>query len=167
MRGPVGASDRVCWHSFPVDEGEQDAVTGLAIVLGVPTEQLRAAIGGPWLVEELPATFDAFVTIITGLENPRTPNRPLIALRVEHEEGTIEVGHAVGVPLPNGRMQWALGEPRTLLPYEPEELREHLLLTDPRADTMSTDELSQALLAELSAAISRVADVAMLRGTTW
>jgi hypothetical protein len=167
MGGLVGVSGRVCWQSLPVDEGEQDAVAGLAIVLGVPTDQLRAAIGGPWLVEELPATLDAFVTIMTGLENPRTPNRPLIALRVEHEEGTIEVGHAVGVPLPNGRMQWAFGEPRTLLPYEPEELREHLLRTDPRADTMSSDDLVEALLAELSAAIGRVADVAMLRGTTW
>ena len=150
-----------------MDEGEQDAVAGLAIVLGVPTEQLRAAIGGPWVVEESPATFDAFVTILTGLENPRTPQRPLIVMRVEHEEATIEVGHAVGVPLPNGRRQWAFGEPRTLLPYEPAELREHLLLTDPRADMMSSDEVSHALLAELSAAISRVADVAMLRGTTW
>ena len=40
-------------------------------------------------------------TIFTGRENPRTPGRPLIAIVVDHTEHTVEVGHAVGVPLPD------------------------------------------------------------------
>jgi len=144
-----------------------DAVAGLAIMLGVPEDGLRRAIGGPWAEEPVPANLTAVMTIVTGVVNPRTPERPLVAIRLEHEEGTVEVGHCVGVPLPNGRMQWALGEPRTSLPYDLEEWRDLLVDSDPRAYSMTPEELAQALLDELQAAIGRVADAAILRGTTW
>jgi hypothetical protein len=67
---------------------------------------------------------------------------------VDHTERTVEVGHAVGVPLPDGRMRWTLGEPRTLV-------------------DLDDDGLDPLQLAELGAGIQRVANVAMLRGSSW
>jgi hypothetical protein len=81
------------------------------------------------------------------------PDRALVAIRVDHEDGVVDVGKAVGVPLPNGRMQWALAEPRTRLHSDLDEPNNVLQVSD--------------LIEGLRAAVNRVADASMLRGTSW
>jgi hypothetical protein len=139
------------WQSAVVDENaenSEDGVPALAGLLDVPEPDLRAAIGGPWSVGHEGPDLGSPVTTFTGLVNPRAPSRPLVAIRVEHEDWSVDVGHAVGVPVPTGRMQWALGEPRTALSFDPDEPRE-------------------LLLAELREAVHQVAEAAVLRGTAW
>ena len=139
----------------------------LADLLGVDAALLEQAIGGPWSDgEDGPGEAREFTTF-TGRENPRTPGRPLIAIRVDHTENTVEVAHAVGVPLPSGKMRWAMGEPRTLVPYLTDDLF-YWADENGRVEVSKTpDGLRDAMLAELAAGISKVAEVAMLRGTAW
>lgn len=131
-----------------MDVIDDDGLPALAALLGVAEPDLREAIGGPWHeVETGPGPALPF-TAFTGLANPRTPGRPLVAMRVEREDGLLAVGYAVGVPVPTGEMRWALAEPRTELIYEAE---------DPSED----------FLRDLREVVQRVADAAMLRGTSW
>lgn len=131
-----------------MDVIDDDGLPALAALLGVAEPDLREAIGGPWHeVEAGPGPALPF-TAFTGLANPRTPGRPLVAMRVEHEDGLLAVGYAVGVPVPTGEMRWALAEPRTELIYE-------------------ADDPSEDFLRDLRDAVQRVADAAMLRGTSW
>lgn len=131
-----------------VDENVVDGVPALARLLGVPEPDLRDAIGGPWSEGHDGPDLGSPVTTFTGLVNPRAPSRPLVAIRVEHEDWSVDVGHAVGVPVPSGRMQWALGEPRTALSFDVDEPRDRLL-------------------ADLRDAVHHVAEAAVLRGTSW
>jgi hypothetical protein len=125
-----------------------DGVPALAELLGVSVPELHHAIGGPWDAGRAGPDLGFPVTTFTGLVNPHTPGRPLAAIRVDHTDLFLEVGHAVGVPLPTGEMQWALGEPRTGMSYD---------LDTPR----------ETLLAEVRDALHRVVDAAVLRGATW
>lgn len=135
-----------------MDDIEDDGLPELAGLLRVAEDDLRHAIAGPWSEPQRAPGWDGEVFIFTGRDNPKTPGRPLVALRVDPMDETIEMGHAVGVPLPNGRMQWALGEPRTSAHYDFEE----------------GDAFRQAaLLDDLRQGIARIADVAMFRGTSW
>ncbi len=144
-----------------------DGVGELADLLGVPRQALALAIGDQWSPGDPGSSAWGEFTIFTGRENPRTPGRPLIAICVDHSELTVELGHAVGVPLPNGRMQWALGEPRTLVPFDEDGLVAWAT-GEGRVPTSTTpDGLAEALLAELAAGIEKVASTAMLRGITW
>ncbi len=137
----------------------------LATLLGVDPAQLSDAIGEPWSEgQDGPGSLREYTTF-TGRENPRTPGRDLIAIRVDHHDRTVEVAHAVGVPLPNGKMQWAMAEPRTIVPIDVDEFAEWMAEHDLFDNTPAG--LKAAMLAELAAGISRVAEVAMLRGTSW
>ena len=140
-----------------------DGVAELALLIDVPEELLRAAIGSDLSPGHAGPGFGSDVTIFTGLSNPRTPGRPLVAIRVEHGDASFEVGHAVGVPLPNGRMQWSLGDPRTTLPYGEHATRDAFGLFD----VVEQIEVQRVLVDALRDAIARIADVAMLRGTRW
>lgn len=146
---------------------DNSGLVELAALLGVPYDEALAALGSQWNPGDPGSSAWGEFTIFTGRENPRTPGRPLVAIYVDHSEHTVEVGHAVGVPLPNGRMQWALGEPRTLLPYDEDGLIAWAS-RDGRVPQSTTPQgLRAVLLAELQAGIARIADVAMMRGTTW
>ena len=142
------------WHSVVVDEGSgdgeraPDGVSALAELLGVSVPALREAISGPWDQGTAGPDLGFPITTFTGLANPHTPSRPLAAIRVDHTDLFLEVGHAVGVPLPSGGMQWALGEPRTGISYD---------LDTPR----------ETLLEGVRDALHRVVDAAVLRGATW
>ena len=127
---------------------EVDGLADLAALLGVTQSQAEVALGRPWSPGDRGSTLWGEFTIFTGRENPRTPGRPLIAIVVDHTEHTVEVGHAVGVPLPDGRMRWTLGAPRTLV-------------------SLDDEPLPGVLLADLRAGIDQVADTAMLRGIDW
>jgi hypothetical protein len=144
-----------------------EGLVELARLLGVPPARLEAAIGGPWSDGDTGSTAWGEFTIFTGRDNPRTPGRPLIAICVDHAEGTVEVGHAVGVPLPNGRMQWALGEPRTTVPVGEDDLVDWATRDGRTPASMSPEGLRDVMLEALAAGIGRVADVAMMRGTRW
>jgi len=122
-------------------------------MLGVRSGQLRAAIGEPWSDGQSGPGWGADITIFTGRENPRMPERPLVAIRIDPAEGTVDVGHAIGVPLPNSRFQWALGEPLTQIDLP--------TVNDP--DAFAAAELIDGL----RDAVNRIADVAMFRGTSW
>lgn len=145
------------------DSFELDGVAELSLLIDVPEDMLRAAIGSDLGPGEAGPGFGSDVTIFTGLTNPRTPGRPLVAIRVELEDTVFEVGHAVGVPLPNGRTQWSLGDPRTVLPYGEVPTRDAFDLSD----VMERIEVQRVLVDALRDAIARIADVAMLRGTRW
>jgi hypothetical protein len=136
---------------------ESDGVPQLAAILGAPDEVLRAAIGGPWHAAENAPYYGHDVRVYVGLENPRHPERPLVVLRVDREEHVIDVGRAVGVPVPGGRQQWSLGEPRASLDYDEVPLDE----------TWGGEHTTQLLVLALSDAVSAVVDAAILRGTTW
>jgi hypothetical protein len=136
-----------------VGDAPTDGVSELADLLGVPEEHLRAAIGEPWSPGQTGPGWGADITIFTGRENPRTPRRPLVAIRVDPTEGSVDVGHAIGVPLPNGRHQWALGEPLTELEYVAED----------GADAFK----AAALIDGIREGVNRIAEVAMFRGTSW
>jgi hypothetical protein len=136
-----------------VDEEPDDGVSELAALLGVSEAHLRAAVGEPWGRGQAGPGWGDDITIFTGRENPRTPGRPLIAIRVDPGEGSVDVGHAIGVPLPNGRFQWALGEPVTELDYCP----------DDGSDAFAAAELIDGI----REGVNRIADVAMFRGTSW
>lgn len=140
-----------------------DGVAELSLLIDVPEDMLRAAIGSDLGPGQAGPGFGNDVTIFTGLTNPRTPGRPLVAIRVEHDDAIFEVGHAVGVPLPNGRMQWSLGDPRTVLPYGEAATRDAFDLTE----MVDRADVQRALVEALLEAIARIADVAMLRGTRW
>lgn len=145
--------------------GTDEGLTELALLLGAAPPLVRAAIGEPWSRGGEGSDRGGEITVFTGRENPRTPGRPLVAIRIDHLDDTVEVGHAVGVPLPNGRTQWALGEPRTIVPLDEEELSELA-----RADGWPAVDDADArayLLARLGEGIARVADVATLRGVQW
>lgn len=140
-----------------VDEPAADGVPHLARLLGVQVDPLREAIGGPWSAGEHGPEFGHLVTIFTGLENPRVPSRPVVALRVDHDARTVEVGRAIGVPLLGDRYQWSLGEPRASIDYDEVPL-----------DEVWGAEHSRSLLVdELGRAVSAVLDATILRGTTW
>lgn len=143
----------MCWHCWRVDEVPEDGVSELADLLGVSLPHLRAAIGEPWSPGQTGPGWGGDITIFTGRDNPRTPGRPLVAIRVDPLEGTVDVGHAIGVPLPNGRFQWALGEPLT-------ELVHH---HDDGSDAFKAAELIDGI----REGVNRIADVAMFRGTSW
>jgi hypothetical protein len=136
-----------------VDEVAEDGVSELAALLGVSLPHLRAAIGEPWSAGQTGPGWGGDITIFTGRDNPRTPGRPLVAIRVDPAEGTVDVGHAIGVPLPNGRFQWALGEPITELAYH----------HDDGSDAFKAAELIDGI----REGVNRIADVAMFRGTSW
>lgn len=145
------------------DDVRLDGVAELSLLIDVPEDMLRSAIGSDLGPGQAGPGFGRDVTIFTGLTNPRTPGRPLVAIRVELDDAVFEVGHAVGVPLPNGRMQWSLGDPRTVLAYGEGPTRDAYDLSD----VVERIEVQQALVNELRDAIARIADVAMLRGTRW
>ena len=152
---------------FEHDRLSMSGLNALAAMLGVDPAQLSDAIGEPWSDgQDGPGSLREFTTF-TGRENPRTPGRDLIAIRVDHHDRTVEVAHAVGVPLPNGRMQWAMAEPRTSVPIDVDELAEWAAEHDRFEIDTTPAGLKAAMLAELAAGISRVAEVAMLRGTSW
>lgn len=134
-------------------DAPDDGVAALAILLGLPEGDLRAAIGVPWNTPQEGPDLGVDITIVTGRASPQTPDRPLVAIRIDHADGIVDVGKAIGVPLPNGRMQWALAEPRTRLNSD----------LDPEVDVVHVSDLVEAL----GAAVTRVADASMLRGTTW
>lgn len=136
-----------------MDQSTEDGVAALAILLGLPEAELREAIGAPWGTPQDGPDLGVDITIVTGRDNPKTPDRPLVAIRIDHAEGVVDVGKAIGVPLPNGRMQWALAEPRTRLHSDLDEPNNVLQISD--------------LIEGLRAAVNRVADTSMLRGTSW
>lgn len=120
----------------------QEVAPALAELLGVDAGALVAAIGN---FVHSGSEWDGDVHVYTGRSNPRAPERPVVVLRVETVDDEIEVGRAVGVPLPDGRMRWTLAGPRTTV----------ALADEP---TMLTD---------LADAVVRVLDADMLRGITW
>ena len=130
-----------------------DGIDELAGLLRIDPGLLRGTLGGPWSEGRPGPGWGGDFVIFTGRENPRTPDRPLVAIRVDPFEQCIDIGHAVGVPLPNGRFQWALGEPRTNIPYD----------FDEEPDALRAAEIAD----ELREAINRVADAAMFKGTSW
>lgn len=139
----------------------------MADLLGVSVEAAAAVLGGPWSAGEPGTSAWGDSTTFTGRENPRTPGRPLVALVVDHAERTVEVGHAVGVPLPDGSMRWTLGEPRTLVPLDEADLVAWVNRDGRVAASTTPEGLSEAMLQALGDGIQRVADVAMLRGAQW
>lgn len=152
------------WQSCRVDEdleptGETavDGVPSLARILDVPVELLREAIGGPWNGAENAPYYGHEVTVFTGLANPRQPDRVLVVIRVDHDDCTLHVGRAIGVPVPGGKHQWSLGEPRTALEYG--EI--------PLDETWGPQHARSLVLDELRDAVNRVLDAVVLRGTTW
>lgn len=147
--------------------GEADGLADLAALLGVPVDVARVALGEPWSPGDRGSTLWGEFTIFTGRENPRNPDRPLIAIVVDHTEETVELGHAVGVPLPDGRMRWSLGAPRTSIPLDPADLREWAADHASVPSSLGDEALRSALLEELRLGIERVADTAMLRGAEW
>lgn len=126
------------------DDG--DASGDLAARLGVSESLLRSALGAPLELWVSDPDLGEQLLIYTGLADPRTPGRPLIALRLS--EDSLEIGHSVGVSLPNREMQWSLAEPRTHLEYD-----EHV------DEVMFCERIREAVAA--------VASAAMLRGTSW
>jgi hypothetical protein len=152
-----------CCHSGAVSELDPgsapvpDGVVQAAALLGVPAELLREAIGGPWS-EPMPGpAFGHDVTVFTGLENPRVPGRPLVVLRVDHDARAVDVGRAIGVPLPGGRHQWSLGEPRTSIDLDEVPLDE----------AWGPARTAVLLVEEVRQAVRAVVDAAVLRGTSW
>lgn len=144
-----------------------DGLPELAGVLGVPEDMLRAVLGDDWMPGQPGPGWGHEVTIFTGVANPRTPGRPLVAIVVDDLDGFIEIGHAVGVPLPNGRMRWALGEPKTELPLDRDHLREVFVEAN-RYDYVSSDEaVTEGLVQAVREAVAKIADTAMLRGIAW
>lgn len=129
----------------------------LAALLAVPEPVLREAIGGPWAAAENAPYFGHEVRVFVGLENPRHPERPLVVIRVDRDEHVVDVGRAVGVPVPGGRQQWSLGEPRTSLDYDEVPLDE----------SWGGEHTRELLVLALRDAVSSVLDAAILRGTTW
>lgn len=136
---------------------EADGVPQLAALLGVPEPVLREAIGGPWTAAENAPYFGHDVRVYVGLENPRHPERPLVVIRVDREEHVVDIGRAVGVPVPGGRQQWSLAEPRASLDYDEVPLDE----------TWGGEHTVELLVLALRDAVSAVVDAAILRGTTW
>ena len=136
---------------------EADGLPQLALLLAVPEDALRAAVGEPWRAAENAPYFGHDVRVYVGLENPRHPERPLVVIRVDREERVVDVGRAVGVPVPGGRQQWSLAEPRTSLDYDEVPLDE----------TWGGEHSAGLLLGALGDAVSAVLDAAVLRGTTW
>jgi hypothetical protein len=136
---------------------ESDGLAQLAGMLGVPEQELRAAIGAPWRAAENAPYFGHDVRVYVGHENPRHPERPLVVIRVDRDERVVDVGRAVGVPVPGGRQQWSLAEPRTSLDYDEVPLDE----------TWGGGHSAALLLSALGDAVSTVVDAAILRGTTW
>ena len=63
-----------------VDAG---GLSELAVLLGVSSQTALDALGQPWAAGERGSTLWGEFTIFTGRENPRNPDRPLIALVVE------------------------------------------------------------------------------------
>jgi hypothetical protein len=137
--------------------GAADGVAELAAIIGVPVEPLREAMRGPWNAGFVGPAFGHDVTVFTGLENPRVPGRPLVVLRVDHDARVIDVGRAVGVPLPDGRPQYSLGEPRASIDYDQVPLDE----------VWGPEHSAGLLIDELGLAVSAVLDAAVLRGTRW
>ena len=119
-----------------------EELPSIAGLLGVDAGALAAAIG-----DFAPAgtEWDGEVHVYTGRANPRAPERPVVAMRVAALDAEVEVGRAVGVPLPDGRVRWTLAAPCTRV------------TVGDRA----------VLLVELRDAVVRVLDADMLRGVDW
>lgn len=145
----------------------EDGLPDLAVLLGVAEADLRAAIGDPWGPPTSGPDLGPPMTFFAGLTDPRAPDRPLAVIRVDHEDQFVEVGYAVGVPLPNGRMRWSLAEPRTGLPFAPDDVVEAVFDPDSPLFGLDADDPRHAVLEALRSAIVTVADAATLRGTTW
>ncbi len=148
--GAVTDSDAAAAH-------DPDGVAQLAEIIGVPADQLREAIGGPWSNGEPGPDFGHAVTVFTGLANPRAPGRPLVALRVDHDDGVVDVGRAIGAALPGGGHQWSLGEPRASIEYDQVPLDE----------AWGAEHTATLLVDDVGFAVRAVLDAAVLRGTTW
>ena len=146
-----------------------DGVAELADLLGLPDDDLRAAIGGPWnpgyrMPEEHLGTLGV---VFTGLVDPRVPDRPLAVIQVDTVDGLLTVGYAVGFPLVTGDMRWSPAEPRTVMPFGVDDV---LACVDDPTHPLSAFDVGdpeQTLLACLRDAVVRVTDAAILRGTTW
>lgn len=114
----------------------------LAALLGLDESALAQAIGE---FAHAGSEWEGEVQVFTGRANPRAPERPVVALRVTTADGEVEVGRAVGVPLPDGSMRWTLADPRTRMAVADEPL----------------------FLTSLHEAVVRVLDADMLRGVDW
>ena len=156
-RGVRCHSGAVTDEHDPAAPDGADGVAELAAIIGVPVEPLREALGGPWNAGIPGPAFGHDVTVFTGLENPRVPGRPLVVLRVDHDAQVVDVGRAVGVPLPEGRFQYSLGEPRATIDYDQVPLDE----------VWGPEHSAGLLIDELNLAVSAVLDAAVLRGTRW
>ena len=120
----------------------QEVGPALGEVLGVDDALLAGAIGA---FRPSGTEWDDEVLVYTGRSNPRAPERPVVVLRVHTLDAEVEVGRAVGVPLPDGRTRWTLAGPRTTV-----------ALSD-----------GATMVAALADAVVRVLDADMLRGTRW
>ena len=146
-----------------------DGVPELAELLGLPVDALRGAIGGPWdpgyqMQEEDLGTLGM---VFTGLADPRTPHRPLVVIQVDTSDEMLTIGYAVGFPLVNGQMRWSPADPRTVVPYDTDEIRECLLESGHPLIAYGMSDPQEALLACLRDAVGKVAVAATLSGTTW
>lgn len=135
----------------------EDGIPAIAELLRVPEDVLREAIGGPWNGAEDAPYYGHEVTVFTGLANPRQPDRALVVLRFDHDDSTLHVGRAIGVPVPGGQHQWSLGEPRTVIEIDEVPL-----------DESWGPQRSRVLVVEaVRDAVNQVLDAVVLRGTTW
>lgn len=146
-----------------------DGVPQLADLLHLPVDALRAAIGGPWdegyqMREE---DLGSLGMVFTGIADPRTPSRPLAVIQVDTSDQRLTIGYAVGFPLVTGQMRWSPANPRTVLPYDLDEVRECLLETGHPLTEYGTSDPVEAVLACLRDALAKIADAATLSGTTW
>lgn len=157
------------WQIAVVVDVVPDGVPQLAELLGVPVDALREAIGGPWddgyqMNEEHLGTLG---TVFTGVPDPRTPSRPMAVIQVDTADEQLTIGYAVGFPLVSGQMRWSPADPRTVLPYDLDEIRECLLDTGHPLTAFGTSDPQEALLAALQDALAKIANAATLSGTTW
>lgn len=147
----------------------EDGLPDLAALLELDVDALREAIGGPWSPAfEVPEDqLGTLGTIFTGLPDPRTPGRPLAVIQVDHADGRVRVGYAVGFPLVTGDYRWSLAEPRTTLPYDRDEIRVAVFDPEHPLGQTGTIDPDEALLVALRTAIQKVAVAATLKGTQW
>jgi hypothetical protein len=115
----------------------------LADLLDVDADALAAEIGD---FTHAGTEWEGTAHVYTGRTNPRAPERPVVVLRVVLADAEVEVGRALGVPLPDGRARWSLAPPRA---------------------RVSLDDDPSLLLAYLGEAVRQVLDADMLRGVAW
>ena len=94
------------------------ALAHMAELLGVEGNDLRAAIGNDWTMDGQRFWSDSTTVTYSGRHDSGTGAGPLVVIRLDPNDRLVEIGPAEGTWQDPAQLQWAPGEPHSVLAWD-------------------------------------------------